>query len=42
MFQIIYEVYAGGHPSVNIIEFVTIATTGDANDFGDLLVAQKN
>ena len=27
---------AGGSPSTNLIEFVTIATEGNAQDFGDL------
>ena len=40
-------VIAGGYiPSptntnINVIEFVTIATTGDASDFGDLTVARR-
>ena len=34
-------IFAGGKTpdSVNIIDFITIASTGDATDFGDLLVA---
>jgi len=31
-------VFAGGtFPAVNVIQYVTIASTGDATDFGDLL-----
>jgi hypothetical protein len=29
-----------GHTGTNIIDYVTIATTGDATDFGDLSVGR--
>ena len=29
-------VWGGGEPATNIIDFVTIASTGNASDFGDL------
>ena len=34
----------GGYTSgdVNIIEYITIATTGNATDFGDLSAARRN
>jgi hypothetical protein len=32
-------VWAGGSPNTNIIDYVTIASTGNATDFGDLLAA---
>ena len=36
-------VFGGRNPSkVNIIEFVTIASTGDAQDFGDANTARTN
>jgi hypothetical protein len=37
-------ILAGGYSSgfVNIIQFITMATTGDAKDFGDLLTAANN
>ena len=34
--------FAGGHPSqVNIIQYITIATTGNAIDFGDMAVGRQ-
>ena len=38
-------VFGGGYKSpavVNIIEYVTIASTGDVTDFGNLTVARQN
>ena len=32
---------AGGTGPTNVIEYVTIATTGDAQDFGDLSAARN-
>jgi hypothetical protein len=32
----------GGSPAVNVIDYVTIATTGNATDFGDLTVARAS
>ena len=36
-------IFAGGYaPGItNLIDYVTIATTGNAKDFGDLLVVQR-
>jgi hypothetical protein len=34
-------IIAGGSPTNNTIEYVTIATTGDAQEFGDLSQAGK-
>jgi hypothetical protein len=31
--------FAGGNPDTNIIDYITIASTGNATDFGDLLTA---
>lgn len=33
---------AGGSPPVNVIDYVTIASTGNATDFGDLTVARNS
>ena len=33
--------FLGGNPDRTAIEFVTIATTGDAQDFGDLTVGKS-
>ena len=33
-------VFAAGSPNVNIIDYVTISTTGDAVDFGDMTTAR--
>ena len=30
-------IYAGGTPSVNIIQYITIASLGNATDFGNLI-----
>jgi hypothetical protein len=37
-------IFAGGNPGAytNVIQYVTIASTGNATDFGDLLNAQLN
>ena len=32
----------GGNSVTNVINYVTIASTGDGTDFGDLTVARKN
>lgn len=32
-------IFAGGHININTIEYITISTTGDTTDFGDLLVS---
>ena len=35
-------VFLGGNPSyVNVMEYITIATTGDATDFGNLTAARE-
>ena len=34
--------YASPYPKTNIINFVEIATTGDAADFGDLTTARNH
>jgi hypothetical protein len=33
-------VFSGGQGPINVIQYVTIATTGNAIDFGDLTVAR--
>ena len=33
---------AGGNPSTNVIDYITIATTGNAKDFGDLTSARAD
>ena len=37
--QIKLGLFFAGTPSSNIIEYITIASTGDTEDFGDLSVA---
>ena len=34
-------IVAGGGPAVNFIEYITISTTGDGKEFGDLTVARR-
>ena len=34
--------FAGGEVSTNVIDYITIATTGNATDFGDLTVGRHN
>ena len=34
-------IIAGGVGPVNVMEYITIATNGDANDFGDLTAARR-
>jgi hypothetical protein len=34
-------IFAGGTPSTNIIEYVTISTLGNSSDFGDLSIARR-
>ena len=34
--------WPNGNPLSNIIDYITIATTGDATDFGDLTVARRS
>jgi hypothetical protein len=34
-------VFGGGHGPVNTIEYIEVATTGNASDFGDLTVSRK-
>ena len=33
--------FAGGNPSTNVIQLITIATTGNSTDFGDLSQARS-
>ena len=37
-----WNIYGGGSPSQNTIEFITISSTGDAQDFGDLQAGNYN
>ena len=41
MLNAIRAVFAGGYNKVNVIDYVTIATTGNATDFGDLLAGAQ-
>ena len=34
-------VFGGGNPATNVLEYITIATTGNATDFGDLTVVGR-
>ena len=33
-------VFASGYNSTNVMDFITIASTGNASDFGDLLAVK--
>ena len=33
--------FGGGYPTSNVIDYVTIASTGNATDFGDLTVGRN-
>ena len=35
-------VVGGGNPNTNVMDFMTIATLGNAQDFGDLLTAREH
>lgn len=35
-------IFAGGHIDINTIEYITISTTGDATDFGDLAIVSSH
>ena len=35
-------IFTGGSPDKGTIQYITIASTGDATDFGDLTVARGN
>ena len=35
-----FGVFGGNSPTGNVIEYVTIASTGNAQDFGDLTVGR--
>ena len=37
----VYLVVVETHPNTNTIDFVTISSTGDASDFGDLIYGSK-
>ena len=34
--------FAGGDPGVNVIDYITIASTGNATDFGDTITTVSN
>ena len=42
MYSATRGVHCGGYPAINVIQFITVATTGDATDFGDLTGTVSN
>ncbi len=42
MYSATRGVHAGGYPAVNTIQYITVASTGNAADFGDSTGAISN
>ena len=42
MFIKVRGLFAGGTGTINTIDFITIASTGNAADFGDMNTIRKN